>query len=119
MTDKFYKVKITAKERIAPSMYNPNSRDGQSAGIVIKVPGGELIPDTDSRSDAKFVKTETGWYQPAFYQNQWYMEEVPDPSEPEEPPVPFPGNVQDFSMKLPGIVLGQVILNDEEWVRKK
>lgn len=116
--DKWYKITKTQKERQSPSMYNANSRAGQPVGTVIKVPGGELTPDTDARSDAKFLKTSTGWWQPVFYQGAWFAEEVPDPSQPTDPQVPPIGNVQDMSLNLPGIVFGKVFLNNEEWVRK-
>lgn len=127
MTDFFVKVTVEQKERAAPSMYNQNSRTGQPVGTVIKVPGkvpadpdlkDNLIKDTDSRSDALFVRTSTGYYQPAFYQGKWNVVEVPDPSLPTDPEVPFPGDVQDLTLTLSGIVLGKVVLNGEEWVRK-
>lgn len=116
--DKWYEITTTQKERVAPSMYNPNSRAGAPVGTVIKVPGGNLTKDTDVRSDAKFLQTSSGWWQPVFYKGTWYAKEVPDPSEPTDPEVPFPGDVQDLTLNLSGVVFGRVFLNGEEWVRK-
>lgn len=126
MATRFLKVTTAHKERPTPSMFNITSRAGQPVGTIIEIPAkvpavplkDDLIKDTNPQSDALFVKTATGWYQPAFYQGVWNMVEVPDPSGPTDPEVPFPGDVQDMTLNLPGIVFGKVILNNEEWVRK-
>ena len=119
MTDIFLKVTTEQKERVAPSMYNPTSRAGQVSGTIIVVPAkvpadldlkDNLIKDTDSRSDALFVKTSSGWYQPAFYQGKWFMVEVADPNTPEEPD-PTPNTTVDVAIVVKDAIGNKIAVN--------
>jgi len=80
--DKFFMVITTNNERMTPSMYQVKTRAGSPVNTIIKVAGGELTPDTDARSNAKFVQTASGWYQPFSYNGKTFMVEVPNPDLP-------------------------------------
>ena len=112
----FFKVKTVANKRKNPSMYETVTSAGFPVGTVIETPS--TIKDTDSRSNAIFVKTSDNWYQPVSYNGTTYMEAISSPTEPEEPLVPFPADAKNLTFNVEGIVLGKVIINGEEWIRK-
>ena len=112
----FFKVKTVANKRKTPSMYETVTSAGFPVGTVIETPA--TIKDSDTRSNAIFVKTSDNWYQPVSYNGVTYMEVISSPTEPEEPPVPFPADAKNLTFNVEGIVLGKVIINGEEWIRK-
>lgn len=105
----FFKVNVTANKRKTPSMYETVTAPGFPAGTIIETTG--TIKDTNPNSNAIFVKTSDGWYQPVYYQITTYMVEIPDPTLPEEPPVVFPADVKDLALGFGDTVIGTLNLS--------
>lgn len=105
----FFKVNVTANKRKTPSMYETVTAPGFPAGTIIETTG--TIKDTNPNSNAIFVKTSDGWYQPVYYQITTYMVEIPDPTLPEEPTVVFPADVKDLALGFGDTVIGTLNLS--------
>lgn len=79
-----FKVTVTNNKRKTPSMFETVTSAGFPVGTIID---SITYKDTNPKSNAIFVKTSDGWYQPISYNGNIYMVET-TPTPPVDPNMP-------------------------------
>jgi hypothetical protein len=117
-----YQVITAVKPRKTPSMYEVTTKPNLPVAL-------EFTSDTSTKvteeinnipQDITFVQMADLYWVPMVKDGIEYVRLVGEstPTEPTDPPVPFPGEVMNLTLEFPGIAMGKVILNNVEYTPK-